>query len=112
MNLDYLIEYSVRKMISHESRKHKRRRVFASIARILSLKRRTDMRYTSLWNCDELMYNIKKSMVSKGFSSDITDRRCQRRNAFSESCNIERKLLMRIIFELLRESHIQNFFNS
>ena len=110
MSLEKIIEYSVGKIVSHEVRKQKSSRISSSIGQML--KGNTDMNYESFWNRDEFMYNIKRSVVSKAITSDIVDRKYQRRNAFAESCDTERKLLMRIVFDLIRDSHIQNFINS
>ena len=104
MTLNSIIESSIHAVVLEEKKK-KRNLIhspFNQRACYSSLTKETDKDAVA-----DFQLEIEKSKTSKAFTSDIVDRQFQRRNAFSELCDAERRLIVQIVTDLKRESYMQ-----
>ena len=108
MTLDNIINQSIRSIISEEKNKKKRlgKQSFTlgkGYSSLIKQKQKEEILNFSL--------QIEQSKETKVFKSDIQDRKFQRRNAFAECCHAERKLMVKIVVELKRESYMQELIS-
>lgn len=103
MTFNNIIENSIHAVVLQE--KKKKKHVHSPFSKRVNYTTLEEAKEKS--SIEEFEHEIEQSKSSKAFTSDIVDRQFQRRNAISELCYGDRRLIVQIVTDLKRDAYVQ-----